>query len=70
MYRKSVLSVRPRVAFDPNNREHQLDFAEFLKYNNWRTGCRFMLEDPYEDIPSMIKDKLIAYYMSDMLRIL
>ena len=70
MYRKSVLNIKPRIQFDPANRQHQLDFAEFIKYNNWRTGCRFLLEDPYEDIPSMIKDKLVEYYMKDMIAIL
>lgn len=66
-FRKSVLNVRPRISFDPANTEHRLDFAEFIKYNNWRSGCRFLLEDPYEDIPSMIKDKLISYYIADLI---
>jgi len=70
MYRSSALIVKPRIPFDPANRQHQLDFAEFIKYNNWRSGCRYLLEDPYEDIPSMIKDKLLSHYMADMLRIL
>lgn len=65
--RRSVLNANPRITFDPANLQHQLDFAEFIKYNNWRGGCRYLLEDPYEDIPSMIKDKLIHYYMQGMI---
>lgn len=63
-FRKSVLNVKPRVVFDPDNREHRLDFAEFLKYNNWRSGCYFLLEDPFHDIPTMCKAKLLDYYMT------
>lgn len=66
MYRKSCLNTPPRITFDPTNKSHRLDFAGFLKYSNWRNGCRYLLEDPYKDIPSMIKDKLIEFYMADL----
>lgn len=62
-YRSSVLTPKPRVIFDPQNSKHRLDFAHFFKYNKWSEPCRFFLEDPYEDIPAMIKDKLITHYM-------
>jgi len=35
-----------------------LDFAKFVKYNNWKDGCDFYLEDPFTDIPSMIRSKI------------
>lgn len=57
-YRKPVLSPKERVVFDPRNRKHMLDFARFVKYNNWREGCSYYLEDPYSDIPTMIRHKI------------
>lgn len=57
-YRKSILAPRERVLFDPRDRKHMLDFARFVKYNNWRDGCAYYLEDPYTDIPTMIRAKI------------
>lgn len=57
-YKKSVLNIRPRVIFDPNNTEHMVAFANFVKYNNWKSGCPFYLEEPYGDIPTMIYSKV------------
>lgn len=67
MYRKRVYSPKPRVAFEPSNRKHRLDYAQFLRYNNWKDGCQFLLEEPYMDIPSMINDKLVHYYLKSMM---
>ena len=58
LYRKPVLVPKERVLFDPRNRKHMLDFAKFVKYNNWRDGCNYYLEDPYGDIPTMIRAKI------------
>ena len=57
-YRKSILVPKVRVQFDPRNRKHMLDFARFVKYNNWKDGCSYYLEDPYSDIPTMIRHKI------------
>ena len=69
-YRQSVLAPKPRVLFDPRNRKHMLDFARFVKYNNWRDGCNYYLEDPYSDIPTMIRakiaDAVAASYMEKL----
>ena len=58
LYRKCVLAPKPRIEFDPSNRKHMLDFAKFVKYNNWRDGCSYYLEDPFSDIPTMIRAKI------------
>lgn len=57
-YRKSVLAPKTRIQFDPRNRKHMLDFARFVKYNGWKDGCAYYLEDPYSDIPTMIRHKI------------
>jgi hypothetical protein len=58
MYRVKSYNPKPRRQFDPSNHEDRLDYASFLKYNGWRSGCPFLLEDPYEDIPTMINAKI------------
>ena len=63
-YRKSNLNYKQRVQFNPANRSHMLDFAKFAKYNNWKNGCSYFLEDPYTDIPAMIRAKIADYTMS------
>lgn len=64
LYRNSVLIPKPRVAFDPSNKDHMLDFARFTKYNNWKNGCSYYLEDPYSDIPTMIRAKISDFVLS------
>ena len=60
IYRRSILASKPRIEFDPRNRKHMLDFARFVKYNNWKDGCAYYLEDPHSDIPTMIRHKIAA----------
>lgn len=61
MYRKRIIPPRERVVFDPSNKQHMLDYSMFLKYNNWKNGCNYLLEDPYQDIPTMINEKIVHY---------
>ncbi len=57
---------RARVPFDASNRKHMLDFARFVKYNSWREGCSYFLEDPYSDIPTMIRAKIADHTLSKL----
>lgn len=65
-YRRSILAPRARVPFDASNRKHMLDFARFVKYNSWREGCSYFLEDPYTDIPTMIRAKIADHTLSKL----
>ena len=65
-YRKSALAPKERVVFDPSNRKHMLDFARFVKYNSWVNGCSYFLEDPYSDIPTMIRAKIANHTLSKL----
>lgn len=58
IYRKSRLQPKVRVAFNPKNKKHMLDYAKFIKYNNWVNGCDYFLEEPFTDIPTMIQAKV------------
>ena len=65
-YRKRFYIVKPRVIFDAKNKKHMLDFAKFVKYNSWVDGCRYLLEDPYTDIPTMIRHKIAEFAVSKL----
>ena len=65
-YRRSILAPVERVVFDPSNNKHMLDFARFVKYNGWKNGCRYYLEDPFSDIPTMIRTKIANYNLSKL----
>ena len=63
---KLELYGRPLVAFDPKSKEHRRYFYEFLKYRGWsRCPVRFIVPDDVGmDLPTMIKNQLMAYYVS------
>lgn len=69
MYRVKRHNPRNRVIFDPASHEHRLDYASFLKYNGWKNGCPFLLEDPYEDIPTMVNAKMAAHSLASLMSI-
>ena len=65
MSRLEFLS-RPLVAFDPSNRKHRRYYAEYLEYGGWgKCPVRFIVtEDVGMDLPTMIKNRLVEYYIS------
>ena len=65
-YHHSILASKTKVSFDPSNKKHMLDFAKFVKYNGWRNGCSYVLEDPFTDIPTMIRFKIADYTLSKL----
>lgn len=68
MYSESVLKPRVRIHFDPSNNEHVEDYAKFLKNSNWKDGCKYLLEQPFHDIPTMINNKLIRHFLIPYLK--
>lgn len=54
------------MAFDPNNKDHRRYYAEFLDYGGWgRCPVRFIVPDDIGmDLPTMIKNRLVEYYIS------
>jgi len=57
--------ARPLVAFDPQNKDHRRYYAEFLEYGGWGScPVRFIVTEEHGmDLPSMIKNSLIEYYI-------
>ena len=64
MSRLEFLS-RPLVAFDPHNKDHRRYYADFMEYGGWgRCPVRFICPEDYGmDLPTMIKHRLIEYYI-------
>jgi hypothetical protein len=59
------LKITPMVEFDPENMVHRLCYHSFITNRTWsKSKFRFVLEDTYIDVPSMINDKLIKHYLN------
>lgn len=55
---------RPWVNFDAYNKEHRKWFADFQKYKTWgRCPVRFIVTDDAGDLLTMIRHRLIDYYI-------
>lgn len=53
------------VRFNPENAEHRKVFREFLDTGKWQTDFRFELEFPHADVPSMIYERTLRFYMNN-----
>lgn len=53
--------------FDVTSIEDVQEFLEFRKSKNWANVCPFTLEWPYNDVPTMIVNKLIDVMTEDYL---
>lgn len=59
-----VLTIKPRILFDINNKKHMDTVAKFLKNSAWgKDGCPFVLEEPWLSIPDMLKDKIVRKHL-------
>jgi hypothetical protein len=67
-YRASILKQRIRVYFDPSNKKHIEDYAFFVKNSKWKDGCNYLLEVPFEDIPTMISHKLMKHFLQPYMK--
>lgn len=60
--------VRDKVRFDPLNEDHIRDYAFFKKNSTWQNGCKYILEQPFSSIPSMIDSKLLEHFLKPYVR--
>jgi hypothetical protein len=49
--------VNDRRIFDPKRKEDLIELKYFLDNDKWKKGCPFYLEEAWDNIPSMCKDK-------------
>lgn len=56
-------SVKNRKRFfDPKSKQDMNEAKNFFKEMSWgKKACPFFLEFPYENVPSMIKDKIVHH---------
>ena len=63
--RHRVLKIRARRFFDASKQEDRQAFAGFLQDLKWGTsGCPFILEDNWSDIPTMLAFKVSRHSLS------
>ena len=54
---------KPEVFFDVNNEEHRLAAQHFFKTGGWGYPWIFVLETGYRNIPAMVIDKMLKFYI-------
>lgn len=53
-----------RRKFNPSKKEDLNELTFFVKNKKWKGVCPFYLEYPWEDIPTMCKDKYSEFMLS------
>ena len=59
-------SLVSRRLFDPANMQDLLELKYFLEHSKWKNGCPFYLEEYWEDVPVMCKEKYAVYMLSKL----
>jgi hypothetical protein len=60
---KLEILIRPPVVFDPTSRDHRRYYHESLVKQGWgHCPVRFVVEDEYGDVNSMVQRKLLKFY--------
>ncbi len=52
------------VDFDPFNKKHRIAFLEFKFTGKWPSNLPFNLDPLYNNVPSMINQKLLNFYFN------
>ena len=56
---------RVREQFNPKNKNHMSMTRDFFRDYRWgKHGCPFILEWPFEDIPYMLKTKIVEHTLN------
>jgi hypothetical protein len=65
MLKTFVKHTRPHTIFDAENEEHRRAYFTYINSRSW-DGCkfRFIVEEPYVDLPTNIDRKMISYYIA------
>lgn len=54
------------VEFNAKNSTHRQHFKYFMENNKWKpTAPRFVLESPFVNVPLMIQNKLLEFYLNN-----
>ncbi len=55
-----------RRLFDPAKKKDLMEFKYFMEHNRWRGICPFFIEDQWENIPAMCKEKYTQFMLGRM----
>lgn len=61
-----LLHNKPRREFNPSNKNDLKELKYFVANKQWRDGCPFYAEYPWEDIPAMCLEKYASYSLSKL----
>lgn len=61
-----LTTIAERRLFDPTKRSDQIELKFYIENNRWKGSCPFYVEYPWEDIPTMCKDKYAAHQLSKL----
>lgn len=61
-----ILRTKAEVDFDVNNSEHAMAVEMLLEHGRQHPTLRFAVEPPFQDFPSMARDKISRKYYQDM----
>lgn len=53
--------------FNAHAKEDLIEFGHFLTHTTWKTNCPFVLQDPYTNVPDMIRSQIIAAHISNLI---
>ena len=64
MLKTWLIKNRPLALFDAANAEHRRAYNTYKMTGSW-SDCKyqFVVEDPYYDLPTMIDNKLVKFYL-------
>lgn len=59
----STMTGRPRVLFDPSDKDHRKWAADFFRNRSWKNcPVRFVINEQSLDLVGVIQRQLIEYY--------
>lgn len=61
---------RPFVSFDPTNKQHRRDFAEFMRTGSWSNcAVRYVDEDDRGNLAACLQRRMAEYYIEKEFKI-
>lgn len=56
-----------REVFNPYSKDHLLAYSNYLTSGSWEGNCPFLLEWPFNDIPTMISSKILDAHLQSII---
>jgi hypothetical protein len=53
--------------FNPTSSIDLAQYKRFMETSNWESGCPFILEWPYHDVPTMIKQRIVERHLNNII---